>query len=348
IKAPFLHDHEVNSQGVESPNLAGVDSLGLTNPSSIIAKMQAYNENYSFFGSFDFKYEISSYLSAKTIFGITFNKLRENIFVPAAGVAKDTLSNAIAFNRSGTQTKRLFSVYSDTRLEYTKKFNLEHSLAARLGMRYQSNKAERVFALGYNSATDELVSVQNGLAALRQVGGGIGEWNWLNLYFNADYAFRDKYFLSLNVAMDGSSRFGKEAPDGISINGYKFPVMPSISGAWLVSSERFMAGTGINLLKLRGSYSVAGNDDIGNYSARQTYVSQNLLGMQGLVRNGIANPALQWETVKRMNAGADLSILNDRLGLSVDVYQSKISDLLVYETLPTAAGFSSMLTNGGG
>ena len=148
--------------------------------------------------------------------------------------------------------------------------------------------------------------------------------------------------------MDGASRFGKEAKNGLTINGSKFPVMPSVSGAWLVSSENFMANTGINLLKLRGSYSVSGNDDIGNYSARQTYVSQNLLGLQGLVRNGVANPALQWETVKTMNAGADLSIFQNRLGITVDVYQSKTSNLLVYEALPTAAGFNNILTNGGG
>jgi TonB-linked SusC/RagA family outer membrane protein len=346
-KAPFLHDHEVNAKGVESPNLAGVDTLGMTNPSVLIANMQAYNKNYSFFGSFDFKYEITRYLSAKTIFGITFNKLRENVFVPSAGVAKDTLSNAVANNRMGTQTKRLFTVFNDTRLEYNKTFNLKHALAARLGLRYQTNKTQQVYGIGYNSATDELVSVQNGLAALRQVGGGIGEWNWINTYLNADYGYLNKYFVSLNVAMDGSSRFGKQANNGVNINGYKFPVMPSISGAWLVSSENFMAGSGINLLKLRATYSVSGNDDIGNYTARQTYTSQNLLGMQGLVRNGIANPALQWETSTKVNAGIDVSFLKERVGATVDVYQTKTENMLVYEDLITASGFTSVLTNGG-
>ena len=346
-KAPFLHDYEVNDKGVESPNLAGVDSLGMTNPSAIINKMQAYNKYYSFFGSFDFKYEISKYLSAKTIFGITFNKLRENVFVPAAGVAKDTLSNAIANNRMATQTKRLFSVFNDTRLEYARTFHAKHSLMARVGLRYQANDAQQVFGKGFNSATDELVSVQNGLSALRQVGGAVGEWNWINGYLSADYGYREKYFLSVSVAMDGSSRFGKEAKNGVSLNGYKFPVMPSVSAAWLVSSENFMAGSGIDLLKLRGTYGISGNDDIGNYSARQTYTSQNLLGMQGLVRNGIANPALQWETVTRMNAGLDLSFLRDRVGLTLDVYQSKTDNMLVYERLITATGFSQVLTNGG-
>jgi len=346
-KAPFLHNYVVNEKGVESPNLSDVDILGVTNPSAIIEKMQAYNKYYSFFGSFDFNYEISKYFNAKTTFGITFNKLRENVFVPAAGVAKDTLNNAVAKNRMGTQTKRLFTVFNDTRLEYARTFGLNHSLAARVGLRYQANDAQQVFGLGFNSATDELVSVQNGLAALRRVGGGVGEWNWLNTYFGADYGFKNKYFVSLNVAMDGSSRFGKDAKNGISLNGYKFPVMPSISAAWLVSSEDFMAGTGIDLLKLRGSFGVAGNDDIGNYSARQTYTSQNLLGMQGLVRNGIANTSLQWETVTKLNAGVDVSFLQDRIGITLDVYQNKTSNMLVYEDLISASGFTNVLTNRG-
>jgi TonB-linked SusC/RagA family outer membrane protein len=346
-KAPFLHSHVVNSEGVESPNLSGVDTFGVTNPAAIIAKMQASAQYYSFFGSFDFKYDISRYLSAKTIFGITFNKLRENIFVPAAGVAKDTLSNAVANNRMGTQTKRLFTVFNDTRLEYARAFNLKHTVAARLGLRYQANTAQQVYGLGFNSATDELVSVQNGVAALRQVGGGIGEWNWLNTYLTADYGLLNKYFVSLNVALDGSSRFGRQAKNGVTINGFKFPVMPSVSAAWLISSENFMAGSGINLLKLRATAGVSGNDDIGNYSARQTYTSQNLLGMQGLVRNGIANPALQWETVTRLNAGVDLSFLGDRIGVTVDVYKSKTGNMLVYEDLITATGFGNVLTNGG-
>lgn len=346
-KAPFLHDHEVNGKGVESPNLSGLDILGVTNPSVLIANMQAYNKHYSFFGSFDFKYDITSNLSAKTIFGITFNKLRENVFVPAAGVAKDTLSNAIANNRMGTQTKRLFTVFNDTRLEYNKTFNLKHALAARLGLRYQTNDAQQVFGLGYNSATDELVSVQNGLAALRQVGGGIGEWNWINNYLGADYSYMNKYFVSLNVAMDGSSRFGQKAKNGVTINGFKFPVMPSLSGAWLVSSEDFMAGTGINLLKLRAFYGISGNDDIGNYTARQTYTSQNLLGMQGLVRSNIANPGLQWETSAKLNAGVDVSFLKERIGVTLDVYKSKTRNMLVYENLISATGFNSVLTNAG-
>ncbi len=346
-KAPFLNDKDVNDKGIESPNLSDKDTLGISNPSVIINTMQAYNKYYRFFGSFGLRYDISRNFTASTIVGITFDKVRENVFVPRKGVADDTLSNAVADSRLGSQVKRLFTVYNDTRLSYNHTFSRIHKLSANLGLRYQKNDAEQDFTLGFNSATDELVSVQNGVTGLRQVGGNTGEWNWMNGYFNTDYGYMNKLFLSFNMAVDGSSRFGKQGKGGLGINGNRFAIMPSIGAAWLISSENFMANSHIDLLKLRATYSITGNDDIGNYTARQTYISQNLLGVQGLVRGGIANTALQWETVKKMNLGLDLSIFNERLSLSVDAYRNNTSNMLVYETLPSTTGFTTVITNSG-
>ena len=347
VKAPFLHFRELNFEGIESPNLAERDTLGISNPVALIEGMQAYNRYYRFFGTFQFKFDISKSLKASSLLGVVYDKVRENFFIPRKGIAEDTLSNAIAESRMGTQVKRLFTIYNDTRLEYSRTFSGLHSLASRLGVRYQSNKAEQDFGRSSNSATDDLISVQSGLPALRQVGGGVGDWNWMNVYFGTDYGFKEKLFLTFNAAMDGSSRFGKQATSGITIGGNRFAVMPSLGLAWLVSSENFMANSSLDLLKLRATYSVAGNDDIGNYSSRQTYRSQNLLGAQGLVRSGIANPALQWETVKKLNVGLDLALMNERISLSLDAYQNKTDNMLVYQPLTTLSGFESVLTNGG-
>lgn len=346
-KAPFLTSNEVNSKGVFSPNLEDVDILGAGNPTALINTMQAYNKYYRFAGSFSFNYEIKKGLNASTLFGVIYDKVRENIFIPRKGVANDSVSNAVLDSRLGSQVKRLFAFFTDSRLEYKKTIKRDHQFQSRLGIRYQHNEAEQDFALGFNSPTDELISVQNGLNALRQVGGAIGEWNWMNTYFNFDYGFRNKLFVSFNAAMDGSSRFGSKAENGVTIAGAKFGLFPSISLAWLLSSENFMAGSKIDLLKLRASYSITGNDDIGNYTSRQTYGSQNLLGMQGLVRNGIANPYLQWETGDKINLGLDLAAFNERLGLTIDVYKNKTSNMLVYEELPAATGFNTIVTNNG-
>lgn len=347
IKAPFLNNRDVNEKGIESPNLSELDTFGVSNPSTVIEKMLAENKYYRFFGSFGFQYEISSSLKASTLIGVVFDKVRETFFVPRKGIADDTLSNAVADSRMGSQVKRLFSVYNDTRLEFNKTYDRTHSVTARAGVRYQTNKAEQDFSLGFNSATDDLTSVQNGLSALRQAGGGIGNWNWLNFYLNTDYGFRDKFFLSLNVAMDGSSRFGPQAPNGITLSGHKFPIMPSIGAAWLISSEQFMASSPFNLLKLRATYSITGNDDIGNYNSGHTYVSQNLLGAQGLIRGGIANPALQWETVKKLNIGTDISFWNERVSITVDAYKNRTGNMLVYRPLSPISGFEAALANDG-
>lgn len=65
------------------------------------------------------------------------------------------------------------------------------------------------------------------------------------------------------------------------------------------------------------------------------------------MRNGVANTALQWETVKKINLGLNLSIFNEKLSLSVDAYQNNTSNMLVYETLPSTTGFNTVLTNSG-
>ena len=347
IKAPFLNDRDVNESGVESPNLAELDTFGISNPSTVIERMLAENKYYRFFGSFGFHYDISSTVRASTLVGVVFDKIRENFFVPRKGIADDTLSNAVAESRMGTQVKRLFTIYNDTRIEFKKTFNRIHNVASRLGVRYQSNEAEQDYALGYNSATDDLVSVQSGVNALRQVGGGVGNWTWLNFYFNTDYGFRDKFFINFNVAMDGSSRFGPEAADGVTISDRKFAIMPSVGAAWLISSEDFMARSGFDLVKLRATYGIAGNDDIGNYNTTHTYTSQNLLGAQGLVRSGIANPALQWETVRKLNVGLDIAFMNERINISLDAYKNRSDNMLVYQPLSPISGFEYTLTNDG-
>ena len=76
-------------------------------------------------------------------------------------------------------------------------------------------------------------------------------------------------------------------------------------------------------------------------------MGQNLLGIQGLIRSNIANPGLKWETVTKANLGLDMSFLNDRVSVSLDVFSNKTTDMLTVETTPTVAGISTMLRNGG-
>ncbi|WP_187262709.1 SusC/RagA family TonB-linked outer membrane protein [Pontibacter beigongshangensis] len=348
VKSPLVNTNVISDEGVRSPNLTDVDVFNISNPRALIENSNFLNNNYRFFGSVSAGYAFKPNLNLSTMIGITYDKVRESTFIPRKGVLADTLSNAVVYSRMGSQLQRLFSLYNDTKLSYGKEFNNIHGFKSNLGVRYSYNLREHDFGLGYNSATDELQTIGMGVNALRRTGGGIGRWNWLNYYANVDYQVLNKYFLNVNVGIDGSSRFGKEIDGALSMFGYKFGVFPSVGAGWLISSENFMANIeAIEVLKVRASYGLTGNDDIGNYSSRQLYVSQNLLGMQGVVRGNIANPALQWETNRKMNVGFDLALKNERVGLSVDVYQTKTDNMLTYQPVAKITGFEYMLANSG-
>jgi hypothetical protein len=150
--------------------------------------------------------------------------------------------------------------------------------------------------------------------------------------------------LTTSYAVDGSSRFGDDASTGDE----KFALMTSITGAWLVSSEGFLKNVkAIDYLKLRASYGHSGNDDIGNFTAQKYYVSQNLLGVQGLVTGNIGNPNLEWETVKKFNVGLDFGLFNERLNISSDIFSNKTENMIIYETVSNASGFDYAVSNSG-
>ncbi len=349
VKSPFLPMQEVDKDGAESPNLADVDTLGMSNPATLVQRVLAVNKSYRFFGSLNFNYIIDRHFTVSSLFGVTFDKVRENFFIPRKGITNDTLQTAVADSRSGSQVKRLFGVFNDTRIRYKNTFDLVHEVEVLAGVRFQQQNQEQDLGYGFNSATDELVNVGYSIPSLRQVGGDIGTNRWLNTYINVNYGFNSKLFLSASLSSDGSSRFGREVPGALQLSGTSFSLLPAVQAAWLVSSESFMNGLPvISLLKLRAGFGYTGNDDIGNYTARQYYVSQNLLGMQGLVRGNIANPQLQWEVNKKRNLGFDIGLLHDRLRLSADVYQNRTDKMIVLEKASTASGVDFIATNSGG
>lgn len=265
-KSPFLTDHTVDDLGEVSPNLADVDYFNVGNPMSVFENGFGTNKNYRFFGNLKFKYALNKAWDINSILGLTFNKERETFFIPDYGVADIILPTAIGTNRSGSEVQNFKSLYTDTYANYFKNLNNDHNIDVRIGFRTQSNKSESDLGLGYNASTDDFTSVGAGSNLLRQVGGALGEWNWLNLYASGSYNYRHKYFLTTSYAVDGSSRFGD------TLNGAeKYALMTSITGAWLVSSEGFMKNLkAIDYFKVRGSYGYTGNDDIGNFTAQNT------------------------------------------------------------------------------
>ena len=348
VKAPFMTTYVRDYRNLQSPTLEGYDMFNASNPYAVINNIDSQMETYRLVANVFANYVFSPAWKAHLRFGVIYDKDREKIFVPQLGVyhAPSTMPIMDVTNETHRKAERLFQTNIDLNATYAKVFNQIHAFDVTFGGRYETNNFEDDIIYRYNTSSDLMVN-EKGETLLSAAGGTSASWASLNYYANANYGLRDKYFATLVGSVYGSSRFGENA-DGLSLFDHKFAFYPSLSLAWIASSENFMRNAdAVNLLKFRASYGLVGNDDIGNYASRLTYVSQNYLGLYGVVLGALANDKLMAEKVVKTNFGVDLTMFNQRLTLSADVYNSKTQNMLSYAALPSFAGASNYMDNTG-
>ena len=165
----------------------------------------------------------------------------------------------------------------------------------------------------------------------------------LSYFGRVDYAYNEKYLVSVSTRWDGSSKFG---PDN------KFGFFPAASVGWRISEEKFLKNsTLIDELKIRASYGITGSntgigeyDHIGQISPVATALGGNLIGFNPI---NIANSELRWERLVEFNPGIDVAFLRGRIGISLDYYERTSQDLLLSLPIPSVTGFSTALVNKG-
>jgi TonB-dependent starch-binding outer membrane protein SusC len=173
-------------------------------------------------------------------------------------------------------------------------------------------------------------------------------WDVRSLFARAVYKFKGRYIFNATIRQDGSSRFGADN---------KFGVFPTVSGAWRVIDEPwipFNVKTWLSDFKLRVSYGLVGNQNL-PYDAIYTRYDPATYPFNGssvtsgyavAATNGVlGNNFIQWEVQHQTNLGTDVAFLNNRIQLSVDVYNKNISSLLMPLTLEPSSGFKTENVN---
>ena len=338
VKAPFTAVNSISPENVASPAYEDYDAMGNANPAVVVNDLNSLNSFYRFLGSYKIEADIWKGLKLATTFGVDFSHEREEIFYPSSGIPYGTLPLAEITNEQMHRVERLFTIFDETTLNYLWRHD-DHTLDATLGFRYRHHKTEDDFGRGYNSASNYYQAISSGNSDLYQNGGAIGTANWLSFYGNVDYSWKNRYFLSAVLSSDASSRYG----DNVST----FQLYPGVSAAWLISDENWMDVDAFNFLKLRASWSQSGNDDLGNYTSRRYYLSKQFLTSNGLVRGNLMNEDLKPERVQKFNVGLDMGLVGERLNISVDYYNNRTKDMLLYALPARFSGFASYVSNGG-
>lgn len=269
-------------------------------------------------------------LSFRSEFGADILNLYQEAFQgkqtqDGAGIGKANviISQAVNFN-----TNNYFT--------YSPKFRNNNKLNAVLGMSYLQNDSRGATSYGENVPSDAIKNL-SGTTLVTFANSTNNRYTFLSYFLRGNYSIADKYLLSASVRSDASSRFGPN-------NRYGW--FPALSAGWVLSEENFLKNSSfLNFLKIRASWGLTGNAEIGESNFLALYGVANYPDLPGYVPVSLANPDLKWEKTAQTDAGIEFGLFNNRLSGEVDVYRKKTSDLLLNVNVPATTSYLTYLKN---
>lgn len=280
--------------------------------------------------------ELSNDLTFKSSVGISYNSNGIRLWRSSAVPNYTSLNYPATAGSTKTET---LNWLNENTLNYNKVFDQKHFVSAIAGFTVQKSISDRLSAGASDFPTEYVPYLSAGI-----VNSGtqmISEWSLLSWMARANYSFNGKYMFTATIRRDGSSRFGAN---------HKWGAFPSFSVGYNLAEEDFMKDvTWLSNLKLRASYGISGNNQIGNYShigllSTTRYVENNAL-KPGLVPSSLSNDDLTWEKSRQTNFGLDLGLFRNRVNLTADIYRNLKTNLLLAVQLPAASGFTSSTQN---
>lgn len=207
------------------------------------------------------------------------------------------------------------------------------------GMSQEYNKYDTDYYIKYDLVDPSLGAINAGMTN-GSITGNYNEWAMRSYFGRINLNWDDRYLIEANLRADGSSKF---AP------GKRWGYFPSVSAAWRISQEKFMAASSswLNQLKLRASYGSLGNNATTSYYMYQSLfatanyiLNGNIAG--GLAQTVLANPELTWEKTYMTNIGLDFAMFNSRFSGTIDIYNKNTKGILISLPAPLEHGTSTV------
>ena len=296
-------------------------------------------EDDNVFGNLQGEFEILDGLKAKAVFGGAlysnhqYARTKQVNFYPKGTYGGDRITY--------DENSKTIDLNTQLMLDYSKTFASHHDVGVLVGVSNE-NHTRRATSIRYRF-TDPDLGTPTSESVIDEgqtnTSNGDAQENSLNSAFGrVSYSFSDKYFAEVSFRYDGSSKFNEN-------NRWGF--FPSASVGYRLTQEAFMGNylQQVGGIKLRASYGVLGNQNVGNYQYQTTYFTyQNAYGFNNNPVSGtgynFANPNLRWERAATFNIGADLDFFDANLTVSLDYFNKVTSDILVPPAVPGVFGTS--------
>ncbi|GGZ16914.1 SusC/RagA family TonB-linked outer membrane protein [Echinicola pacifica] len=320
---------------------------GVANQQSNILADNVLNEN----DTFQKRALINTYIQAvlfekltiKSTFGGDFLFSKQHQFIPSinpTSIRSGLLGQADINRLNDTE------FLNENTIDYREAWG-KHSLSVLGGVTFQTQSRETVIISANQIPSDgvgvnaiELAPNEN-----TSLNSNYSEYSLFSLLGRVNYSYDGKYLATATIRRDGSSRLG-------AIN--RFALFPSVALAWNVAEESFFDEIkAINVLKVRTSYGLTGNQGVNPFSTLPTYAvlgTSTILGgaaVAGVTQGTLNNPDLRWETTAQLDFGIEIGMFQSRLTAELDFYYKKTEDLLLAAEVPTHTGYSTTIQNVG-
>lgn len=233
----------------------------------------------------------------------------------------------------------------DLTLTYGKLFGDKHQINAVLGARMRSDESDTEINISTGFPIGDFTRPT--YSSAYKVGTKPNYNKYItrsnSFYFNGGYSYANRYLLDANIRLDGASVFGTNK---------RYSETWAVGLGWNIHNEKFMQQVRfVNRLKIRASMGNPGNQNFSSFQSYTTYAFnnwiQNPFGPSMIVAN-FGNPDLEWQKTVDKNIGLDLTMMNNRLNVTVDYFNKLTDPLLARISVPASVGTQTVLTNMGG
>jgi len=289
-------------------------------------------------GNLVLSYNIVNGLEFKCNIGYSQQRMNQTILTPSdyykPPLNHDPNARSSAFSTSNNQ-----SWIIEPQVNYNRMV-AKGLLELSAGSTFQENSRTSRAESGRGFSNNALISNIMAAAVKAIEGNNYSLYHYSAIFGRIGYNWSGKYIINLTGRRDGSSRFGPNK---------KFGNFGAVGAGWIFSKEKLIQSN-ISFLsfgKLRASYGVTGNDQIGDYQFLSTYSPnqysyQNIAGLNPTI---LSNPYFEWERVRKLEGGLELGLLKDALFVTVSYYRNRTDNQLVGYPLPAITGFSSVQAN---
>ena len=281
-------------------------------------------------------------LKFRTSFGIDLGYVLTDGFIPEYFLNGAQNRDVSSVNK---EVERYFTWQWENTAIYSKKIG-DHNFSGLVGLSAQEVNYENLSGFNANVPTDDPDNVYLNMASDTVDVSRGGAWHsaLYSVFGRVTYDYKDKYLLTAIIRRDGSSKFGANK---------RFGVFPSIGIGWVMSDEVFFQNLGpVNFLKMRASWGINGNQEIGDYQFvatvnRERFYTFGGGRLVGASPNYIENQDIGWEESEQLDIALDFGLFENKLTGSIDYYVKTTGELLEQVPIPGHVGNFGPVANVG-